>query len=52
MLYRQAIIEIVADFFPPADQDRWMLTPHLALDGDWTSLAMQKGTLDRSRWVA
>src|SRR5207247_1974776 len=28
---------------PPQDQDRWMLTPHPALDGDWPSLAMQKG---------
>ena len=25
------------------DQDRWMLTPHSALDGDWPALAMQKG---------
>jgi hypothetical protein len=40
---RQAIIELVADLFPPEDQDRWMLTPHPALNGDWPSLAMQKG---------
>ena len=41
--YRQAIIELVAELFPPQDQDRWMLTPRSALDGDWPSLAMQKG---------
>jgi len=41
--YRRAIIELVAQVFPPEDQDRWMLTPHSALNGDWPSLAMQKG---------
>jgi len=41
--YRQAIIDLVAELFPPQDQDRWMLTPHSALNGDWPSLAMQKG---------
>ena len=41
--YRRAIIELVAQLFPAEDQDRWMLTPHAALDGDWPSLAMQKG---------
>ena len=40
---RCAIIELVAELFPPEEQDRWMLTPHSALDGDWPSLAMQKG---------
>ena len=40
---RPAIIELVAELFPPQDHDRWMLTPHPALDGDWPSLAMQKG---------
>jgi len=43
MGYRQAIIELVAALFPPEDQDRWMLTPHSALNGDWPALAMQKG---------
>ena len=43
MHVRQAIIELVAYLFLPEDQDRWMLTPHSALDGDWPSLAMQKG---------
>ena len=43
MPVRQAIIELVANLFPPEDQDRWMLTPHSALEGDWPSLAMQKG---------
>ena len=37
------IIELVADLFLPEDQDRWMLTPHPALDGDWPALAIQKG---------
>ena len=41
--YRRAIIELVAQLFPAEDQDRWMLTPHHALDGNWPSLAMQKG---------
>jgi hypothetical protein len=41
--YGQAIIELVAELFPPQDQDRWMLTPHSSLNGDWPSLAMQKG---------
>jgi len=41
--YRQAIIELVAELFPPQDQDRWMLTPHSALNGDWPSLAIQRG---------
>ena len=41
--YRQAIIEMVVELFPPHDQDRWMLTPHPALNGDWPALAMQKG---------
>jgi hypothetical protein len=41
--YRRAVIELVAQLFPPEDQDRWMLTPHLGLDGDWPSLAMRKG---------
>jgi hypothetical protein len=41
--YRRAIIELVAELFPPQDQDRWMLTPHSALNGDWPSLTMQKG---------
>ncbi len=43
ILYRCAIIELVAELFLPEDQDRWMLTSHSALDGDWPSLAMQKG---------
>ena len=41
--YRRAIIELVAQLFPAEDQDRWMLTPHSALNGDWPALAMQKG---------
>jgi len=41
--YLRAIIELVAQVFPPEDQDRWMLTPHSALEGDWPSLAIQKG---------
>jgi hypothetical protein len=41
--YRRAIIELVASLFPPEDQDRWMLTPHSALDGDSPALAMHKG---------
>ena len=41
--YRLAIIELVAQLFPAEGQDRWMLTPHHALDGSWPSLAMQKG---------
>src|SRR3989442_66707 len=41
--YRRAIIELVAQLFPAEDHDRWMLTPHSALDGDWPTLAMQKG---------
>ena len=40
---RCAIIELVAQLFPPEDQNLWMLTPHPALDGDWPALAMQKG---------
>jgi hypothetical protein len=40
---RCAIITLVADLVPPEDQDRWMLTPHPALDGDWPAIAMQKG---------
>jgi hypothetical protein len=40
---RCAIIELVANLFPPQDQDRWMLTPHSVLDGDWPALAMHKG---------
>jgi hypothetical protein len=40
---RQSIIELVAQLFPPADQDRWLLTPQPALNGDWPALAMQKG---------
>jgi hypothetical protein len=42
-MHRIAIIELVAALFPPEDQDRWMLTPHSDLNGDWPSLAMQKG---------
>ena len=42
--YRRAIIELVAQFFPAEDQDRWMLTPHPVLNGDWPALAMQKGS--------
>jgi len=42
--YRQAIIELVAQLFPAEDQDRWMLTPHHVLNGDWPALAMQKGS--------
>jgi hypothetical protein len=41
--YRRAIIEFVVALFPPEDQDRWLLTPHSALNGDWPALAMQKG---------
>jgi hypothetical protein len=41
--YRRSIITLVAELFPPEDQDRWMLTAHSALDGDWPALAMQKG---------
>jgi len=41
--YRQAIIELVAQLFPPDEQHRWMLTPHPALSGDWPSLATKKG---------
>jgi hypothetical protein len=41
--YRSAIIEFVVALFPPEDQDRWLLTPHSALNGDWPALAMQKG---------
>jgi hypothetical protein len=40
---RQAIIELVAQLFPPVEQDRWMLTLHPDLNGDWPALAMQKG---------
>ncbi len=40
---RPAIIELVAELFPPEDQDRWLLSPHPALNGDWPALAMQKG---------
>jgi hypothetical protein len=41
--YRRAIIDLVAQLFPPDDQDRWMLTPQPSLNGDWPALAMQKG---------
>lgn len=44
---RCAIIELVAELFPPEDQNRWMLTPYSALDGDWPSLAMQEGNEER-----
>jgi hypothetical protein len=44
--YRQAIIELVAALFPPQDQDRWVLTPHPALNGNWPALAMQKGNAE------
>ncbi len=43
MSYRQAILELLTELVPREDQDRWMLTPHPALNGDWPSLAMQKG---------
>jgi len=41
--YRQAIIELVAELFPPQDHDRWFLTLQSALNGDWPPLAMQNG---------
>ncbi len=41
--YRCSIIELVAQLFHAEDQERWMLTSHSTLDGDWPSLAMQKG---------
>ena len=41
--YRQAIIELVIELIPRDQHDRWMLTPHSALIGDWPALAMQKG---------
>jgi hypothetical protein len=41
--YRQAIIALVAELFPPEDQDRWMLTLHSAINADRPVLAMQKG---------
>jgi hypothetical protein len=43
MLYRQAIIELLTELVPREEHDRWMLTPHPALNGDWPSLAMHKG---------
>ena len=43
---RCAIIGLVADLFPPEDQDRWMLTPHSALDSGWPALAIQKGNAE------
>jgi len=41
--YYRVIIELIAELFPPDEQDRWMLTPYNALIGDWPALAMQKG---------
>jgi hypothetical protein len=41
--YRQAIIDLLTALVPREDHNRWMLTPHPALDGDWPALAMQKG---------
>ena len=41
--YRQAIIELVTELFPREEHDRWMLTPHPVLNGDWPSIAVQKG---------
>jgi len=40
------IIELVADLFPPQDQDRWMLTHHPVPGGDWPSLSMQNGNVE------
>jgi len=40
---RCAIIELVAQLFPREEHDRWMLTPHPALNRDWPSFALQKG---------
>jgi hypothetical protein len=41
--YRQAIALLLAEVIPRAEQDRWMLMSHSALNGDWPALAMQKG---------
>jgi hypothetical protein len=32
-----------AELIPREEHDRWMLTSHSALNGDWPALAMQKG---------
>ena len=41
--YRQAIIDLVVELIPRDEHDRWLLTPHSALYGDWPALAMHKG---------
>jgi len=41
--YRASIVRLVAESFPLEDHDRWMMTPHSALNGDWPARAMQKG---------
>jgi hypothetical protein len=40
--YRQAIATLLAELIPADEHDRWMLTSHSALNGDWPALAMQK----------
>jgi hypothetical protein len=41
--YRQAIAVLLAELLLPEEHDRWMLTPHSALNGDWPAVAMHKG---------
>ena len=41
--HRQATIEFVVELIRRDKQDRWLLTSHPALNGDWPALAMQKG---------
>jgi hypothetical protein len=41
--YCQAIAILLAELIPAEEHDRWMLSSHSALDGDWPALAMQKG---------
>lgn len=41
--YQQAILRLICGLIPPGDQNTWMLTPQPALNGDWPSLALQKG---------
>jgi hypothetical protein len=34
---------LLAELIPREEHDRWMLSPHPALNGDWPALAMQNG---------
>jgi len=41
--YKQATRRPPAELIPREDHNRWMLTSHSALNGNWPALAMQTG---------